>query len=315
MPSPSPLLEDIRSVSRAMVRELGFMGEDFAGTQLSPSAVHALIEIEAGALTAGTLGQRLGLEKSSVSRLLRRLVWAGDVHKEASPDDARRKMLRLTPGGKQRVAGIHAHARAQVSQALARLACGQDRAVLEGLRLYTQALAGQVAVAQVQLVEGYQPGLIAAITQMHAHFYAHASGFGQSFEAGVASGLAEFSHRLEHPGNGVWAALDQGRIVGSIVIDGQDLGPDKAHLRWFIVDDSVRGSGAGRSLLAAALAFVDQQAFAETHLWTFDGLGAARHLYELHGFECVQQRPGSQWGSEVLEQHFVRPRPVSAYRP
>ncbi|MBQ3301478.1 MAG: GNAT family N-acetyltransferase, partial [Eggerthellaceae bacterium] len=90
--------------------------------------------------------------------------------------------------------------------------------------------------------------------------------------------------------------------------DGEDLGANIAHLRWFIVDDSARGSGAGRKLLSAALAFADEQGFAETHLWTFDGLSVARHLYEAHGFVCVEEHPGNQWGREVLEQRFVRPR-------
>lgn len=39
------------------------------------------------------------------------------------------------------------------------------------------------------------------------------------------------------------------------------------------------------------------------------GLAAARHLYEAHGLQCVQERSGTQWGTEVLEQHFVRERP------
>ena len=98
-------------------------------------------------------------------------------------------------------------------------------------------------------------------------------------------------------------------IIGSVAIDGEDLGADIAHLRWFIVDDGVRGSGVGRRLLETALAFVDEKGFAETHLWTFNGLLAARHLYETPGFKCVEEHPGSQWGSEVLEQRFVRSRP------
>ncbi|EON11976.1 MULTISPECIES: MarR family winged helix-turn-helix transcriptional regulator [Pandoraea] len=139
--SPDPsLVEAIRTVSREMVRELGFMGGNFAGTDLSPSAVHALIEIERGGITARDLGARLHLEKSSVSRMLRKLVQSGDVGEAVSEHDARVKRLFLTPAGKKRVAGIHAFARAQVMEALGRLARGQDRIVLDGMRLYTAAL-------------------------------------------------------------------------------------------------------------------------------------------------------------------------------
>ncbi|MEF3067050.1 MarR family winged helix-turn-helix transcriptional regulator [Pandoraea apista] len=139
--SPDPSLVDaIRAVSREMVRELGFMGGDFAGTDLSPSAVHALIEIERGGVTARELGVRLRLEKSSVSRMLRKLVQSGDIGEAVSKHDARVKVLFLTPAGKKRVAEIHAFARAQVINALGRLAHGQERIVLEGMRLYADAL-------------------------------------------------------------------------------------------------------------------------------------------------------------------------------
>ncbi|VVE36726.1 MarR family winged helix-turn-helix transcriptional regulator [Pandoraea fibrosis] len=139
--SPDPSLVDaIRAVSREMVRELGFMGGDFAGTDLSPSAVHALIEIERGGVTARELGARLRLEKSSVSRMLRKLVLSGDIGEAISEHDARVKVLFLTPAGKKRVTAIHAFARAQVIDALGRLTRGQDRIVLEGMRLYADAL-------------------------------------------------------------------------------------------------------------------------------------------------------------------------------
>jgi DNA-binding MarR family transcriptional regulator/N-acetylglutamate synthase-like GNAT family acetyltransferase len=314
MPLPSPhTIDTIRANSRQLVRELGFMGGTFAGTDLSPSAVHALIEIEAESMTARDLGARLHLEKSSVSRMLRKLVVSGDIKEGVGEEDARLKKLSLTKSGKKRVAKIHAYARAQVSDAFARLQPGEDRIVLDGLRLYTDALAtesgNRAALPAVEIVSGYQSGIIARITEMHAVFYARTSGFGQRFESVVAGGLAEFCNRLENPKNAIWTALQSGSIVGSIAIDGEDMGEGAAHLRWFIVDDNVRGSGAGRKLLSAALAFVDSQSFSVTRLWTFSGLSVARHLYEANGFALVEERTGDQWGKEVMEQRFLRPFP------
>ncbi len=137
------LIEEIRTVSRVMVRELGFMGGDFAGTNLSPSAVHALIEIENGGVTARDLVQRLHLKKSSVSRMLRKLVVSGDVRQAAHDANGRIKTLSLTAAGRKRVAAIHAFARAQVRDALGCLKPGQERLVLEGMRLYANALNAQ----------------------------------------------------------------------------------------------------------------------------------------------------------------------------
>jgi GNAT superfamily N-acetyltransferase len=131
-------------------------------------------------------------------------------------------------------------------------------------------------------------------------------GFGRFFESKIAAGLAEFSSRMDEPSNGLWVALRGGEIVGAVAIDGQDLAPDAAHLRWFIVGEGLRGSGTGRALLAEALRFCDQQGFPQTHLWTFRGLDAARRLYEQNEFLLVEEMPGTQWGGEVIEQKFVR---------
>lgn len=307
------LVEEIRAIARTLVRELGFMGGDFAGTDLSPSAVHALIEIERGDVTARDLGALLHLEKSTISRMLRRLVQSGDVQETAGEDDASVKRLSLTATGKTRVAAIHDFARAQVFDALGRLQPGQGDTVLQGMRLYTQAMTRATHipgnVGKIDIVCGYRPGLIARTKQMHAIYYARESGFGLRFESVVASGLADFCIRLENPQNAIWTARQDGEIVGSVAIDGDDLGDNMAHLRWFILADSVRGGGVGKMLLDAALAFVDKSGFAATHLWTFSGLHAARHLYETRGFVLAEEYSGAQWGKSVLEQRFVRPRP------
>ncbi len=308
--SATDTINAIRAASRELVRQFGFMGGKFAGTDLSPSAVHALIEIEGGGLTARDLTSRLRLEKSSISRMLRKLIESGEVAEQPGAD-GRLKVLALTEAGKQRVLAIHAFAAAQVSEAIARLNPREVDRVKEGLTLYSTALAGQnrPQVPKVEVIKGYQTGLIARITQMHALYYARLAGFGQPFETGVAAGLAEFCTRLHRPGNAIWAAMQGQEIAGSIAIDGEDLGENIAHLRWFILDDPIRGTGTGRRLLSAALDFIVENRFEEAHLWTFSGLDAARHLYESHGFKLAEERLGTQWGREVMEQRFVRQCP------
>jgi GNAT superfamily N-acetyltransferase len=156
------------------------------------------------------------------------------------------------------------------------------------------------------IIEGYRPGLLGRCTEMHALFYSRHAGFGCFFENQVAAGMAEFLRRLDNDRNAVWSLIQDDRIVGTIAIDGEDLRRDAGHLRWFIVDDAVRGSGAGKRLLGEALAFCDRIGFPEVELWTFAGLDAARHLYEQAGFQLEEERPGRQWGAWVTEQRFIR---------
>ncbi|WP_395457735.1 GNAT family N-acetyltransferase (plasmid) [Azospirillum melinis] len=319
----------IRDASRRIVRELGFMKPTLAGTELPASAVHALIEIgNRGGLTATELCDRLNLEKSSVSRMLRKLIDGGDLAEVSSDTDGRSKRLTLTARGRRTLAAIDAFAHEQVGGALACLPAADHAMVVEGLRLYADALQARraapgneskaAAPPTLRIEPGYRPGLIGRAVDMHAQFYARAHGFGAVFESRVAAGLADFLPRLERPCNAVWTALDGDRIVGTVAIDGEDLSGDApgagsapriAHLRWFIVEDGRRGGGLGRRLLDEALAFADRTGFAETRLWTFRGLDAARRLYEAAGFVLAAESPGCQWGTEVTEQSFIRPCP------
>lgn len=308
------LIEEIRAASRTMVRELGFMRATLAATDYSPSAVHALLEIGArGTMTAAQLAPELGLEKSSVSRMTAKLIKAGELRETAAADDGRAKALSLTPQGERTVAEIHVYGRSQVATALERLGPAQRQSVAQGLAAYAQALKerrlGPAAAAggAITVISGYRPGVVGRVAEMHATYYSRRVGFGVIFESQVAGGMAEFVSRLENGRNGLWAAVHNDRIVGSVAVDGEDLGDDNAHLRWFIMDDGCRGQGVGRRLLAEATAFCDQRGFSATQLWTFKGLDAARRLYEAFGFTLAAEAQGDQWGARVTEQRFVRP--------
>lgn len=308
------LIEQIRSSSRLMVRELGFMRPTLADTRYSPSAVHALLEIESnGALTAAQLVERLGLEKSSVSRMLAKLIAAGELQETQSEFDARIKTLTLTPQGHATVKRINHYAANRVMDALAQLNEAQQHRVADGLSTYAAALshchsAPHTPHADIEIVTGYLPGMIGRIAELHGRYYATHHQFGHFFEGKVATGLAAFSGRLERAANQMWLAVRNGTILGSVAIDGEDLGNNQAHLRWFILDESCRGTGIGRKLLAEAMAFCDSRDFHSTQLWTFSGLNAARRLYEDVGFRLAREWQGDQWGKVMTEQQFIRPK-------
>lgn len=152
---------------------------------------------------------------------------------------------------------------------------------------------------------GYLPGCIGRVTELHATYYARTVGFGAQFEAKVASELSEFCLRYVGGRDGLWLANENGVIHGAIAIDGSHYADGGAHLRWFITSDESRGKGLGSRLLGAAMSFCRALSYGTVYLWTFDGLHAARHLYEKQGFSLVRTQRGSQWGREVDEQLFA----------
>lgn len=161
------------------------------------------------------------------------------------------------------------------------------------------------------VIAGYVPGAIGRVAELHARYYSAHWGFGLFFEARVAAGLAEFLQRLNPERDGFWTVCRGGRVLGALAIDG--LGAkggssavgSGAHLRWFILAEELRGQGLGDRLMREAVGFCRRCGYPSVFLWTFQGLSAARRLYEKHGFRLAEEREGSQWGTVVLEQRFV----------
>lgn len=159
---------------------------------------------------------------------------------------------------------------------------------------------------ELTIQQGYAPGCIGRITELHADFYSRLVGFGLPFEVRVARGLVAFFEQYQVGRDGIWLALEGSRILGSIAIDGSHAEEEGAHLRWFIASEETRGTRIGSRLMDHAMGHCVAQGFRRVYLHTFEGLEAARCLYEKHGFRLVHQQAGNQWGKQVNEQRFER---------
>jgi len=155
-----------------------------------------------------------------------------------------------------------------------------------------------------EIREGYVPGAIGRIVELHAGYYHEHWGFGLPFETKVATELAEFLGRYEESRDRFWVVMQDGRIEGSLAIDGIHADTEGAHLRWFIVSDRLKGKGVGNRLIEMAVDFSKRNRYRCIYLWTFEGLDTARHLYEKSGFSLTEEHYGTQWGKEVREQRF-----------
>ena len=156
-----------------------------------------------------------------------------------------------------------------------------------------------------ELIRGYVPGALGRVAELHGKYYNQHWGFGLYFESGIARGFAEFLERYDETRDGIWLATLNGTVEGSIVIDGLHAEIEGAHLRWFIISDTLRGTGMGSKLINTAIEYCRQQEYTSVYLHTFEGLDAAKHLYEKIGFQLIEQHAGTQWGTEVNEQKFL----------
>lgn len=160
-------------------------------------------------------------------------------------------------------------------------------------------------MAVVQSIEGYRPGLIASVIALHMAYYAPRWGFGASFESKLAREMGEFHSRYDpHRDLFLTAADEDDEIIGSITVDGIAAASEGAHLRWFIVNESMAGRGIGGDLMGNCTRFLQEKGYWRAYLTTFRGLDAARSLYERHGFVLADEQPVDPWSGDVGLQRF-----------
>lgn len=72
----------------------------------------------------------------------------------------------------------------------------------------------------IKLLAGHIPGAIGRVTELHGIYYSQYWEFGLYFEAKVATELSEFLSRFDKARDGFWVAEYDGKIAGSVSIDG-----------------------------------------------------------------------------------------------
>jgi GNAT superfamily N-acetyltransferase len=163
-----------------------------------------------------------------------------------------------------------------------------------------------VLKSEISIVEGYIPGALGRVAELHAKYYSEQVKFGLQFELRVARTVGDFLARYDPQRDGLWFAVVNGRIEGTVSIDGSAAAAEGARLRWFIVSEELRCAGIGSRLLNAAVAFCRDRHYERIYLWTFEQFAATRRLYERHGFVLTEQLEGMHYGSAVREERYER---------
>jgi GNAT superfamily N-acetyltransferase len=146
-----------------------------------------------------------------------------------------------------------------------------------------------------QYVEGYRPGYLGRIAEMHGVYYAVAWGSGFEFEGMMAKEMCEFLQTYAPLRDLMLTAHVDGRLVGSFSIVGSREDPSLARIRWVIVEEAYHGRGIGKELLRRGLEFCRSAGFTRVTLWTVEGLPQSYGLYERAGFRVVERVPDARY--------------------
>jgi GNAT superfamily N-acetyltransferase/DNA-binding MarR family transcriptional regulator len=280
-------VDAVREFNRFYTRRLGLTRNGYANRSLAEARV--IFELGANAVTeVQDLKTRLDIDAGQLSRVLARLD--GLVTRTASPDDARKQRVALTPDGRE----VFQHIDEESSQEIARTldALKDPEAVVQRMRALRRAIEPDETV----VIRSLQPGDLGWLVERHGVLYAREYRWDDSFERLVARIAADYDPQRDR----AFVAELDGERAGMVLCVHHDA--HTAKLRTLIVEPRARGLGLGTRLVTEVIRHARRSGYETLTLWTNDVLHAARRIYERHGFVLQHEAAHHAFGHDLTEQ-------------
>lgn len=269
-------IAEVRRFTRLVTQRVGALNDHYLARDRPLGEARLLWEINEGA-DVRDLRARLDLDSGYVSRLLRSLESAGLVTVQASEQDRRVRIARLTARGRAERAIYDERADDLAASFLAPLNERQRTRLVEAMREVDRLLtAGLVAVAPVD------PDHPHARHCLGAYFAELDRRFDGGFDE--ALGISAAGDELRLPAGLLLVATLHGEPVGCGALK---LAGDHAYLKRMWVADGQRGLGIGRRLLAELEQQARAQGASTVRLETNKALAEAITMYRAAGYEEV----------------------------
>jgi DNA-binding MarR family transcriptional regulator/GNAT superfamily N-acetyltransferase len=296
-------VEAVRRFNRFFTRRIGVLREGLLHSRYSLTEARVIFELaNREGLTPSDLSRGLGLDPGYLSRTLARLEEQGLVVRVRSERDGRRRLLSLTPDGREAFSLLDERSREEVAEMLGGLSEGDQRRLLEAMRTIEGILDEDFKFSQPFVLRPHEPGDMGWVVQRHGALYAREYGWDESFEALVARIVADFVDGYDPANERCWIAEMGGERVGCVfVVKESDA---VAKLRLLLVEPEARGLGLGNRLVEECIRFARNRGYEKLTLWTNSVLDAARHVYEEHGFEIVEEEMHHSFGHDLVGQNW-----------
>jgi DNA-binding MarR family transcriptional regulator/GNAT superfamily N-acetyltransferase len=288
-------VEAVRRFNRFYTGRIGILPEDYLGSSHTLAEARVIFELGARkACTATELGRAMELDPGYLSRLLQGLKRRGLLQARAAAEDARRKVLTLTPRGQKTFQALDARSRKEIGERLAGLS-PSDRSALVGAMGAVRAILSPEK-GGIHL-RAHRPGDLGWVVHAHGRLYCDEYGWDERFEALVARIVSDFVHGFDAKRERCWIAERDGQPVGSIFCVRQS--DTVAKLRLLLIEPHARGAGLGKRLVGECIAFARARGYRKLVLWTQSNLAAARHIYQAAGFRLAKAYRHREFGYDL----------------
>ena len=296
---------NIRSSSRQLVRELNFLKGAFNDTGFSYSQCHMLFELDVHkVLNLAELSEILRLDKSTSSRIIKKLIDKGLVQVTKNENDQRQKLFSLTPLGKACTVDNNLKASAQVGGAIDLLDEAERNIVQTGLKLYAKSLY-QSRVQKdfsIRLIEPQDNAQVANIVRKTLLEF-DVAGSGSSIHDPEVDQMYE---TYQAKGAAYFVVAKSNEILGCAGIaplKGEAATICELQKMYFL--PVLRGMGLGKKLLTICLEKAKSLGYQKCYLETVERMWQANLLYQKMGFKQLDHQVGST-GHNACDTTYIK---------
>ena len=274
-----PLIEQVRSFNRTMTERIGVLNDHYLGRNHPLGEARLLWEIGEQGAEVRELRRRLGLDSAYVSRMLRSLEGQGLVVVEASSNDGRVRMARLTNEGLRERAELDHRADDFAQLLLEPLSESQRLKLVKAMAQVERLLIA--SMVKINLVEPTSSDVIWCFEQYFKEL-------GERFEAGFdpTLSISADAEELTPPAGLVLVAHLREEPVGCGALKIHEDAPGEIKRMW--VTPQARGLGLGRRLLEALEHHARETGVTILHLETNRALVEAIQMYRDCGYKEVE---------------------------
>jgi len=295
---------------------------------LTPAQAHALIELENAPINGTTLAERLYLNKSNASRVLKQLHEANLVCFETEATDQRSHLARLTHSGIAKLGRLHAIYDRVTDTALSLLTPSETDDLIKALSRYKRALdqAAEQSTFAIRPISSEDDKELAAVIKAVSDEH----GLAGSGYAVADANLTTLSQHYQQPKHRYWVVTkpaqnqaqsynslthralsatapkrgmpSETKILGGAGVQALRGEPSLAELSKMYLLPEARGCGLARRLACDAIRFAQDMGYQGIYLETTASLETALALYQSLGFKQLPHHRGDtghQSGCEI----------------
>jgi DNA-binding MarR family transcriptional regulator/ribosomal protein S18 acetylase RimI-like enzyme len=268
----------VRRFNRAVTSEVGALDTSFLGRGRPLGAARVLNAIGHGRIDVAELRDYLGLDSGLMSRLLRSLEDEGLIGTIPHPEDARRRIAKLTIAGRHEFNAYETISNSQAEALLARH--NKPEALLAAMDMIASALGcSRIAVEEVD------PRGEAARYCLRKYYSELSCRFKGGFD--VSLSRDPDAADMISPRGAFFVATSDGLPLGCVGLKGT--ASDLAEIKRLWVAPSARGLGLGRRLIDAAESAAQKLTVKILRLDTNSALAEALQLYRSTGWTEIDR--------------------------